>query len=167
MTARKPNNATMDAFTIVAPEEDYTKVYKLFSSKVLEDLQTMNVEAKILLWLLAHRTQMNLQASGFTEMPQEMLAIALGVTRAAVNRALQKLKKKEYIEQLRPKSTVWRISPNLCFRGTLTNYWKHNAKPSRFGVDVYCPWSAEDYSKMKAGEQPLPGLAEVPDPKAM
>lgn len=154
------------------PREDhdrnYTKVFSLFASKVLEDLGSMNVEAKILLWMLSQRAMMPLQGSGYIDCPQEMLGYALGVTREAVNRGMKKLKEKGYIEQRRAKSPTWRIVPELCYRGSLTNYWKNLAptKPED-SVDVWCPWSQQDYAKMKAGEQPLPGLEEAPTRKAI
>jgi len=162
---------TVETLTILAREDqdrDFTKVYKMFASKVLEDLGTMNVEAKILLWMLSQRALMPMQASGFIDCPQEMLGYALGCKRLAVNRAMNRLKERGYIEQRRAKSHTWRIMPDLCFRGSLTNYWKNVAPIGPLdGVDVYCPWSQADYAKMKRGEQPIPGLEETPVPKAM
>ena len=148
----------VETITILPANEDrepYTKVFKLFASKVLEDLGSMNVEAKILLWMLSQRVMMPMQASGFIDCPQEMLGYALGVTREAVNRAMKRLKEKGYIEQRRPKSLVWRIKPELCYRGSLANYWKNVQVDPDGAVDVWCPWSQEDFARMKNGERPL------------
>jgi hypothetical protein len=127
----------------------------------------MNVEAKILLWMLANRGQMQFSASGYMDCTQSMVAIAIGVKRNAVCMSMLSLKERGYIEQLKPRSSVWRIRPELAFRGKLSSYWKAKPKSNPYGVDVYCPWSPADYAKMKAGEQPLPGLEELPVPKAM
>ncbi len=169
----KATGTTVETCTILSPDDGedkgpYLKVFKLFGTKVLEDLGTMNVEAKILLWMLSQRSMMPMQASGYIDCPQEMLGNALGVTREATNRAMKKLRDKGYLEQRRPNVATWRIKPDLCFRGSLTNYWKNlaPAKPED-AVDVWCPWSQEDYAKMKAGEQPLPGIEEVPPAKAI
>lgn len=141
--------------------EPYVKVFKLFASKVLEDLGTMNVECKILLWMLSQRALMRMQASGWTDCPQDLLGFHIGVTRVAVNKAMKRLKEKGYIEQRRPKSQTWRIKPDLCFRGSLSNYWKNVSEANDGPIDVWCPWSDEDYARMQAGEQPLPGMTEA------
>ena len=162
---------TVQTLTLMPRDEqdrDFTKVFTVFATKVLEDLGTMNVEAKILLWMLSQRAIMPMQASGYIDCPQELLGYAMGVTREAVNRGMKKLKEKGYIEQRRAKSATWRIKPELCFRGSLTNYWKNLAPAGALdAVDVHCPWSQADYARMKRGEQPLPGLEEVPPAKAM
>lgn len=160
----------VETITILPKSEDrepYTKVFKLFASKVLEDLDTMNVEAKVLLWMLSQRALMPMQASGFIDCPQDLLGTALGVTREAVNRAMRRLKEKGYIEQRSPRGRNWRIKPELCFRGSLNNYWK-NAQVSPDGaVDVWCPWSQEDYARMRSGERPLFEPTELPHSQAI
>ena len=157
----KTSGEAVQTITIL-PSDDgvdkgpYAKVFKLFASKVLEDLGTMNVEAKILLWMLSQRALMPMQASGYIDCPQELLGQALGCSREAVNRGMKKLRDKGYLEQRRANVATWRIKPDLVYRGSLSNYWK-NMTPAQplDSVDVWCPWSETDYAKMKAGERPL------------
>lgn len=160
----------VETITILPSSDDrvpYTKVYRLFASKVLEDLGTMNVEAKVLLWMLSQRAMMPIQASGFIDCPQEMLAYAIGCKRLAVNKAMKNLREKGYIEQRRPKSQTWRIRPDLCFRGSLNNYWKNTQVSPDGAVDVWSPWSQEDFARMKAGEQPLFEHDQLPPAEAV
>ena len=165
----KPVVGSVESLTLVTPEEQaaFCKVYQLFSAKVLEDIGDMKAEIKVLMWMLAQRGMMRTQASGYMECQQELLGATIKVGRPAVNKAMQVLKAKGYIEQLRPRSTVWRIKPELAFRGSLNTYWNVTPKKDPFGVDVWSPWSEDDRRKVKAGEQPLPGLEEMPPAKAM
>ena len=142
--------------------------FQLFSTKILADIGGMNVEVKVLMWMLAQVTMMKTQASGFMECQQDLLGASIQVGRQAVNRALQTLKDKGYVEQLRPRSFVWRLKPELAFRGNLNANWKTPSKKT-VGTDVWTPWSEEERSKLRGGETVLdmPGLEEAMHPRAM
>ena len=149
---------TLNAITIIprSDDKDYTKVFQLFASKVLMDINTMNVEAKILLWLLSQRAMAPMQASGWICCQQGLLAEAIGVTRVSINRAMARLADKSYIEQQGPKSQNWRIKPDLCFRGSLHNYW--HSKPGEQPTDIWDPWTPEQrMKKLKKKTEPSSG----------
>lgn len=116
---------TVDVVALVPEVKDrgFTKVFDLFATELLRDLGLMNGEARLLLLMLAKLKQEPVQGEGWLRLPVEEIAKALACSRSTAFRYLRRLKQKGYIEQDRPGSYLWRIKPELVYRGILAKYF--------------------------------------------
>lgn len=104
-------------------DRDFGKFYALFANKLLEELGLMNGEGKLLLYFLARVVDEPLQSEGWVRLDYEEAARTLGVGQRTLDRYLAKLKKRGFLEQDRPRSYLWRIRPDLVYRGSLVKYF--------------------------------------------
>jgi len=110
------------AFIPEYKDKDFAKIYKLFSKKLLEDLGTINGEAKLLFWLIAKTLELPTQSDLWIPVDYKEVAKELGITDRAVRKYIKRLKELGYIEQFRPRNTTFRIKPDYLYKGILSKY---------------------------------------------
>ena len=120
-----PNTGEIIGAVAFIPEhkdKDFAKIYKLFSKKLLEDLGTINGEAKLLFWLIAKTLELPTQSDLWIPVDYKEVAKELGITDRAVRKYIKRLKELGYIEQFRPRNTTFRIKPEYLYKGILSKY---------------------------------------------
>jgi len=110
------------AFIPEYKDKDFAKIYKLFSKKLLEDLGTINGEAKLLFWFIAKTLELPTQSDLWIPVDYKEVAKELGITDRAVRKYIKRLKELGYIEQFRPRNTTFRIKPDYLYKGVLSKY---------------------------------------------
>ena len=142
---------------ILAPEA-YSKVFQLLAAKVLADLNTLNVEARILLWFLPQRAFAPMYSSGWIRCHQGLLGEATNVSRQSINKALTTLEERGYIEHQGNRSQIWRIKHELCLRGNLHEYLlrPHDERPNH----IWDPWSPDQRKQYSKKKGPVIGTDE-------
>lgn len=103
-------------------DEDYAKIFELFSKKVLEDLDMLNGASSLLLWFIAQTTLLPYQSDLWIPVNYKELAKELGISEVSVKRHIKKLLDLGYIEQFSNRNTTFRIKPDYMFKGILTKY---------------------------------------------
>ena len=110
------------AFIPEYKDKDFAKIYKLFSKRLLEDLGTINGEAKLLFWLIAKTLELPIQSDLWIPVDYKEVAEDIGVSVISVKRYFKKLLDLGYIEQFRPRNTTFRIKPEYLYKGVLSKY---------------------------------------------
>jgi len=102
--------------------EEFVKVYKLFSEKVLLDLSSLGYEAKVLLWLLAKTLEQPFQSEMWIPVSYGEVAKDIGLSEVSVKRYFKKLLELGYVEQFRRRQTIFRLRPEFVYKGVLVRY---------------------------------------------
>jgi len=110
------------AFIPEAKDKDFVKIYKLFSKRLLEDLGTINGEAKLLFWLIARTMELPVQSDLWIPVDYQEVARELKVSKRSVMSYFKKLLELGYIEQFRPRNATFRIKPDYLYKGILSKY---------------------------------------------
>ncbi len=110
------------AFVPEVKDKDFAKIYKLFSRKILEDLGTINGEAKLLFWFIAKSIDLPMQTDLWIPIKYEEVAEELEVSIPSVKRYFKRLLELGYIEQFKPRNTTFRIKPEFLYKGILAKY---------------------------------------------
>lgn len=105
-------------------DKNFAKVFKLFSEKVLQDLGIVNGEAKLLLWFIAKTVDQEVQGDMWIILDYEKVAKEIGVSIATLYNYLSKLKKLGYIEQAKPRNSIYRLKPDFMYKGVLNQYYQ-------------------------------------------
>lgn len=112
-----------NAYVITGPrrrhDKDFIKIFKLFSEKCLEDFGVLNGELKLLIYMMGRLQEEPMNTDGWIDLESDVLITELKTTERTYRLYLNKLKKFGYIEQKRPKSSIWRINPEYVYRGDL------------------------------------------------
>ena len=103
-------------------DKDFVKIYKFFSEKLLQDLGSINGEAKLLFWLIAKTVNLPIQSDLWVQVDYNAVAKELGTNERTVRRYFKKLLEKDYIEQFKARQTAFRIKPDLLYKGNLSKY---------------------------------------------
>jgi len=103
-------------------DKEFAKVYKLFSEKVLLSLASMGYEAKLLVWFLAQTVKLPQQSDMWILVDYEQVAKEIGVSTVSVKRYVKKLLELGFIEQFKKRQTVFRLRPELVYKGILVRY---------------------------------------------
>lgn len=111
-----------------ARDKKYAKVFELFSKKLLEDLGSINGEAKLLMWFLAKTIELPIQSDMWIPIDYEELSKELKLTRRTIETYIKKLKELGYIEQFRPRNSTFRIKPDFMYKGVLQKYKDNEAE---------------------------------------
>lgn len=99
------------------PDGDFTKVYRLCSMQVLQDLKTRGLNgAAITLWWFVHNMQMN---SEIIFAHPKNVAADIGMSEVQVRKHFKLLLKYGYIDQLTPRQNIYRVNTHFIYRGTL------------------------------------------------
>lgn len=119
-----------EAIAIIPEARDkrYIKVFELFSRKLLEDLKTINGEAKLLMWFLARTVELPVQSDMWIPVEYEELAKELGTSVISTKRYIKRLKELGYIEQFKERNTTFRIRPDFVYKGVLQRYKEEEAE---------------------------------------
>jgi len=110
------------AFIPQPKDKNFTKVFRLFGDKVVEDLANgilTGGEAKLLLWFLAETTKLPVQSAGWIPVKYEELAKTTSLGVDTVRKYIKKLVEKGYLEQFQKGQKVFRLKPNYVYRGIL------------------------------------------------
>jgi len=110
------------AFIPEYKDKDFAKIYKLFSKKLLEDLGTINGEAKLLFWLIAKTLELPIQSDLWIPVDYREVAKDLNTTERSIRRYFKKLLDLGYVEQFKPRNTTFRIKPEYLYKGVLSKY---------------------------------------------
>ena len=110
------------AFIPEHKDKDFAKIYKLFSKKLLEDLGTINGEAKLLFWLIAKTLELPVQSDLWIPVNYEEIAKELNVSKRSVMSYFKKLLELGYIEQYQRRQKIFRIKPEYLYKGILSKY---------------------------------------------
>jgi len=110
------------AFIPEYKDKDFAKIYKLFSKKLLEDLGTINGEAKLLFWLIAKTLELPVQSDLWIPVNYEEIAKELNVSKRSVMSYFKKLLELGYIEQYQRRQKIFRIKPEYLYKGILSKY---------------------------------------------
>jgi len=110
------------AFIPEYKDKDFAKIYKLFSKKLLEDLGTINGEAKLLFWFIAKTLELPTQSDLWIPVKYDEVAKELNVSKRSVMSYFRKLLELGYIEQFSPRNTTFRIKPDYLYKGILSKY---------------------------------------------
>lgn len=105
-----------------AKDKKYTKVFELFSRKLLEDLKIINGEAKLLMWFLAKTVELPYQSDMWIPVDYNKLSVELMVHKEVIKRYIKKLKQMGYIEQFQTRQKIFRIKPDFVYKGILQKY---------------------------------------------
>lgn len=116
---------TVTAVALIPEARDagFTKIFDLFSNEILAKIGVMNGELKLLVFFLAKTKDSSLQSDGWIPLTQKEMAQAIGVSARTVQNYLRKLKACGFIEQDRHHGYLWRIRPELVYRGSLVRYF--------------------------------------------
>jgi len=110
------------AFIPQPRDKNFTKVFRLFGEKVVEDLANgvlTGGEAKLLLWFLAKTTKLPIQADGWIPVSYEELAKEVQLNKDVVRKYIKKLMEKGYLEQFKNRHPTFRLKPDYVYRGVL------------------------------------------------
>jgi len=113
---------TAIAFIPEPRDRDFAKVYKLFGEKLLEDLakgELKGGELKILAWFLAETTKLPVQSDMWIPVSYEELANSINLDITTIKKYIKQLVQKGYLEQFKPRQTVFRLKPNYVYKGYL------------------------------------------------
>lgn len=110
------------AFIPEHKDKDFAKIYKLFSKKLLEDLGTINGEAKLLFWLIAKTLELPTQSDLWIPVDYKEVARELNVSAVSIKRYFKRLLDLGYIEQYQRRQKIFRIKPDYLYKGILSKY---------------------------------------------
>ena len=110
------------AFIPEHKDKDFAKIYKLFSKKLLEDLGTINGEAKLLFWLIAKTLELPIQSDLWIPVDYNEIARELNVSAVSIKRYFKRLLDLGYIEQYQKRQKIFRIKPDYLYKGVLSKY---------------------------------------------
>ena len=105
-----------------ARDKDFVKVFKTFSEKFLKDLKLINGEAKLFLWFLSVTIEKEPNSEGWIFVDYEELAKELDVTVGTIKNYIKRLLGFGYIEQKKKRQTIFRIVPEMVYKGYLWQY---------------------------------------------
>ena len=120
-----PNTGEIIEAVAFIPEhrdKDFAKIYKLFSKKLLEDLGTINGEAKLLFWLIAKTLELPIQSDLWIPVDYNEVAKELNVSVVSIKRYFKSLLDLGYIEQYQKRQKIFRIKPDYLYKGILSKY---------------------------------------------
>ncbi len=120
-----PNTGEIIEAVAFIPEhrdKDFAKIYKLFSKKLLEDLGTINGEAKLLFWLIAKTLELPIQSDLWIPVDYNEVAKELNVSVVSIKRYFKRLLDLGYIEQYQKRQKIFRIKPDYLYKGILSKY---------------------------------------------
>lgn len=146
--------------TAIIPEardKGFTKCFDLYSSKLLDELDVINGELKLLNFLQASMMTLPLNSEGWIYLDRKAVSQKLGITIRTLQKYLTSLRQRGYIEQDRARGYYWRIKPELMFRGSLCRYFeeKSNEKISKKGVYI-----DENPERKNPGFMRVPGFGK-------
>jgi hypothetical protein len=110
------------AYVPEARDKGFVKLYKLLSSKLLEDLGSLNGEARLLLWFIAKTLELPVQSDMWIPITFEEVAKDLKVSTRTIRSYIKRLLKLGYIEQYRKKHLTFRVKPDFLYKGSLVKY---------------------------------------------
>lgn len=103
-------------------DREFVKIYKVFSEKLLQDIGSLNGEARLLFWLMAKTLELPIQSDLWLPIIYESVAKELGTNIRTVKRYFKRLLEKGYIEQFKFRRAVFRIKPEYLYKGNLSKY---------------------------------------------
>lgn len=101
-------------------DKNFTKVFKLMSSKVVKDLKAGLNGATDTLWWIIDNLQYN--ANEVYAHPKD-IAKDLGMGLRTVERHLRLLKKYGYILQVDPRQHYYKVDPHMLFKGKVSRVY--------------------------------------------
>ena len=113
-------------FDQIEKDQDFIKVYKLFTSQVLEDLEYLNGALSLLFWFMDKVQDLMVNDDPIVYLEAQNVEKELQVSRTTLYKYLKLLKDKDYIEQIQNRSHVYRVNPSMIFKGTLDKKFKNN-----------------------------------------
>jgi len=117
---------TVVAFIPEVKDKNFIKVYKLFTSQVLEDLEYLNGALSLLFWFMDKVQDLMVNDDPIVYLEAKNVEKELQVSRTTLYKYLKLLKDKDYIEQIQNRSHVYRVNPSMIFKGTLDKKFKNN-----------------------------------------
>lgn len=103
----------------IEKDRDFIKVYKLFTSQVIEDLEYLNGALSLLFWFMDKVQDLMVNDDPIVYLEAKNVEKELQVSRTTLYKYLKLLKDKDYIEQIQNRSHIYRVNPSMIFKGTL------------------------------------------------
>jgi len=134
------NPKTGEVVTAIAiiPEQkdkDFVKMFKLMSTKVIQDLKAggINGATDTLFWFIDQIQEMEPNQDPVVLADPQTIADDLGTGERTVYRHLKLLMEYGYIEQIKKRHHVYRVNPTMLFKGTLSKYFGGDSKSTKMG----------------------------------
>lgn len=114
----------IDVIAIVPEARDklFVKIFPLLGEKVIEEMKIVNGEMKLFLWFLAKTIENPIQSEMWIPIDRKKVSEEIGISIDSVNKCLKKLLDMKYIEQYKKRTSVYRICPELVYKGSLVKY---------------------------------------------
>ena len=116
-------------------DKDFVKMFKLMSTKVIQDLKAggINGATDTLFWFIDQIQEMEPNQDPVVLVDPQTMADDLGTTEITIRNHLKLLKEHGYIEQLRKRHHIYRVNPTMLFKGTLSKYFEGDSKSTKMG----------------------------------
>ena len=124
---KQETGEVLDAITFIPEVKDgmFVKVFELYSKKFMEDMGVINGEAKLFMWFVAKTINNNIQTDGWIIVDYKELAKEFNISDRTIKSYIKKLLQLKYIEQYQKRQKIFRINPDLVYKGKL---WKYRKK---------------------------------------
>jgi len=103
---------------------NFVKVYPAFFSSFLQQLNIDDGKARLVLFLIFKAMEMRTDSDNVVIAKNDEIMKALKISKPTLLNYLKQLCKLNVIERLGPRMPVYRINPNMIYKGTLTKYYQ-------------------------------------------
>jgi hypothetical protein len=102
---------------------NFVKIYPAFFSSFLQELKIDDGKARLVLYLVYRAIDMKSDSDNVVVADNKELMGALNISKPTLIRYIAELCKLKVIERLKPRMPVYRINPNMIYKGVLTKYY--------------------------------------------
>lgn len=112
------------SFVPEAKDENWIKAFRLLSFRVLADLREngLNGATDILFWFMDKLHDFPTDVMPEIYAPHDVVAQEIGTTARTVARYIEKLIALKYIRQIKPRTQVYQVNPDMLFKGKLSKF---------------------------------------------
>ena len=103
---------------------NFVKVFPAFFSSFLQDLKIDDGKARLVLYLIHKAIELKSDSDNVIFADNDELMKSLNISKPTLIRYIADLCALNIIERLKPRMPIYRINPNMIYKGTLTKYYK-------------------------------------------
>ena len=104
--------------------QDYIKVYPLFFEIMLPVLSSDNGLSRLILYIMKKVLDLSNNSKNIIIADNDEFMKSLNISKPTLIRYIADLCALNIIERLKPRMPIYRINPNMIYKGTLTKYYK-------------------------------------------
>ncbi len=105
---------------------NFLKVYPAFFSSFLKQLKIDDGKARLVLFLMFKAIELKTDSDNVIIAKNDEIMKALNISKPTLLSYIKQLCELKVIERLSPRMPVYRINPNMIYKGTLTKYYQQH-----------------------------------------